>query len=64
MKTEEFLDLPDYQEVSLEEERHYYSCLNDVIEAFQTHGIKDILSEIRKKPELNQQLIEYIKSLT
>jgi hypothetical protein len=46
-----------------EQEMHYFSCIQDVQEAFQTHGIKDILSEVCKNPQLNQQLTEYIKSL-
>jgi hypothetical protein len=46
-----------------QEEMHYNSCLQDVLEAFQTHGIKSFLSEIRKNPVLNQELTVYIKSL-
>ena len=58
-------ELADYQQIAQEEEEmHYYSCLQDVMDAFQTHGIKDILSEISKNPKLNQELTEYINSLT
>ena len=59
------IEVEDYQHIMQEqEEMHYYSCLQDVMDAFQTHGIKDILSEISKNPKLNQELTEYINSLT
>ena len=64
MDTLEFAPTQDYSHTLLEEqEMHYFSCVQDVQEAFQTHGIKDILSEVCKNPQLNQQLTEYIKSL-
>ena len=62
--TLQFAPTEDYSHILLEEqEMHYFSCVHDVQEAFQTHGIKDILSEVCKNPQLNQQLTDYIKSL-
>jgi hypothetical protein len=64
METIQFAPSEDYSHTLLEQqEMHYFSCVQDVQEAFQTHGIKDILSEVCKNPQLNQQLTEYIKSL-
>jgi len=64
MDTLQFAPVEDYSDILLQEqEMHYFSCIQDVQEAFQTHGIKDILSEVCKNPQLNQQLTEYIKSL-
>ena len=62
--TLQFAPTEDYSHTLLEQqEMHYFSCVQDVQEAFQTHGIKDILSEVCKNPQLNQQLTDYIKSL-
>lgn len=62
--TLQFAPTEDYSHTLLEQqEMHYFSCVHDVQEAFQTHGIKDILSEVCKNPQLNQQLTDYIKSL-
>jgi hypothetical protein len=64
MDTIQLVLTEDYSHTLLEEqEMHYFSCVRDVLDAFETHGIKDILSEVCKNPQLNQQLTDYIKSL-
>jgi hypothetical protein len=46
-----------------QEEMHFYSCVNDVLEAFLDHGVKDILREVNKNPKIHQQVIEYLQQL-
>ena len=49
--------IEDYSHTLLEqEEQHFYSCVMDVTEAFQTHGTMNILREVMKNPQLKQEL--------
>jgi hypothetical protein len=49
--------IEDYSHTLLEqEEMHFYSCVADVIRAFQCHGTTHILQEVAKNPQLNQEL--------
>lgn len=49
--------IEDYEHTLLEqEEQHFYSCVADVISAFQCHGAGHILHEVSKNPQLNQEL--------
>jgi hypothetical protein len=49
--------IEDYSHTLLEqEEMHFYSCVADVVEAFQTHGAINVLKEAMKNPQLNQEL--------
>jgi hypothetical protein len=49
--------IEDYSHTLLEqEEQHFYSCVADVIRAFQCHGVSNILYEVAKNPQLNQEL--------
>ena len=51
----------DYSHTLLEqEEQHFYSCVMDVVEAFQTHGAMNILKEVMKNPpELKDSIFMY-----
>ena len=49
--------IDDYSHILLEqEEMHFYSCVADVIRAFQCHGTINILQEAMKNPQLKQEL--------
>ena len=49
--------IEDYSHILLEqEEQHFYSCVADVIRAFQCHGAGHILHEVMKNPQLKQEL--------
>jgi len=49
--------IEDYSHTLLEqEEMHFYSCVADVIRAFQCHGASHILHEVMKNPQLKQEL--------
>ena len=49
--------IEDYSHTLLEqEEMHFYSCVADVIRAFQCHGVSHILQEVAKNPQLKQEL--------
>jgi len=49
--------IEDYSQTLLEqEEMHFYSCVADVIRAFQCHGATHILQEVAKNPQLKQEL--------
>jgi hypothetical protein len=49
--------IEDYSHILLEqEEQHFYSCVADVIRAFQCHGAGHILYEVMKNPQLKQEL--------
>lgn len=49
--------IEDYSHIMLEqEEMHFYSCVADVIRAFQCHGTSHILHEVMKNPQLKQEL--------
>jgi hypothetical protein len=43
-----------------QEEMHFYSCIADVLDAFQTHGVDHVLSEISKNTVMKQQLREWL----
>lgn len=50
-------DDDDYSHTLLEqEEEHFYSCVADVVNAFRTHGVAEILQEVSKNTDINQQL--------
>ena len=54
----------DYSHTLLEqEEQHFYSCVMDVVEAFQTHGTMNILREVMKNPQLKQELSSCLMAL-
>jgi hypothetical protein len=49
--------IEDYSHTLLEqEEMHFYSCVADVLRAFQCHGAGHILYEVMKNPQLKQEL--------
>jgi hypothetical protein len=49
--------IEDYSHTLLEqEEMHFYSCVADVLRAFQCHGVSHILQEVAKNPQLKQEL--------
>jgi hypothetical protein len=49
--------IEDYSHTLLEqEEMHFYSCVADVLRAFQCHGAGHILHEVMKNPQLKQEL--------
>jgi len=49
--------IEDYSHIMLEqEEMHFYSCVADVIRAFQCHGTMNVLREVAKNPQLKQEL--------
>jgi hypothetical protein len=49
--------IEDYSHTLLEqEEMHFYSCVADVLRAFQCHGAGRILHEVMKNPQLKQEL--------
>jgi hypothetical protein len=50
-----------YQQMQLEQEMHYMTSVNDVISAFEYHGISNILEAVFKNHQsLKQELITYI----
>jgi hypothetical protein len=55
-------DFPeDYSHTLLEqEEMHFYSCIADVLEAFQTHGIDHVLNEVAKNTVIKQELRRWL----
>lgn len=55
-------DFPeDYSHTLLEqEEMHFYSCVADVLEAFQTHGIDHVLNEVAKNTVIKQELRRWL----
>ena len=55
-------DFPeDYSHNLLEqEEMHFYSCIADVLEAFQTHGIDHVLNEVAKNTVIKQELRRWL----
>mgnify|MGYP003343166562 FL=1 len=55
-------DFPeDYSHTLLEqEEMHFYSCVADVLEAFQTHGIDHVLNEVSKNTVIKQELRRWL----
>jgi hypothetical protein len=47
----------DYSHTLLEQEKeHFYSCVTDVVNAFKTHGVAEILHEVSKNTDINQEL--------
>lgn len=49
--------IEDYSHILLEQEQeHFYSCVENVTEAFLTHGAINILREVSKNPQLKQEL--------
>jgi len=47
----------DYSHTLLEqEEEHFHSCVTDVVNAFRIHGVAEILHEVSKNTDINQQL--------
>ena len=49
--------IEDYSHTLLEqEEMYFYSCVADVVRAFQCHGASHILHEVMKNPQLKQEL--------
>jgi hypothetical protein len=49
-----------WQQLSEEEEMHFYTSINDVKEAFQYHGIPAILDEVMKDPKIRNQFVAYL----
>ena len=54
----------DYSHTILEdEERHFHSCVADVMDAFKTHGTSHVLHELAKNPQWKQELSSCLKAL-
>lgn len=54
----------DYSHTLLEdEERHFHSCVADVLDAFKTHGTNHILQEVAKNTVIKQQLSKVLQEL-
>ena len=52
-----------WQQISEEEEMHFYHSVNDVISAMQYHGVPAIMEEIAKNTTLRQQLHGYLTKI-
>jgi len=52
-----------WQQISEEEEMHFYHSVNDVISAMQYHGVSAIMEEISKNTTLRQQLHGYLTKI-
>jgi hypothetical protein len=52
-----------WQQISNEEEMHFYHSVNDVISAMQYHGLPAIMEEIAKNATLRQQLHGYLTKI-
>jgi hypothetical protein len=51
-----------YQQMQQEHEMHYMTSVNDVITAFEYHGISNVLESVfANRPNLKHELYEYIK---
>lgn len=51
-----------YQQMQQEQEMHYMTSINDVITAFEYHGVSNVLESVfANHPSLKQELYEYIK---
>jgi hypothetical protein len=46
----------DYSHTLLEQEEHFHSCVTDVVNAFRIHGVAEILHEVSKNTDINQEL--------
>ncbi len=57
------MDNSIWQQISDEEEQHYYQSVNDVISAMQYHGVPAIMEEIAKNETLRLQLRGYLTGL-
>jgi hypothetical protein len=54
------MDNSIWQQISDEEEQHFYQSVNDVISAMQYHGLPAIMEEIAKNTTLRLQLHSYL----
>ena len=56
------LDFPEDSSHTLQEqeEYHFYSCIADVLDAFQTHGVDHVLNEIAKNTVMKQELRRWL----
>jgi hypothetical protein len=52
------------QQMAEEEEMHFYSCVNDVKEAFDYHGLPAILHEVMKEPKYAKMVAAYFNNET
>ncbi len=57
------MDNSIWQQISDEEEQHFYQSVNDVISAMQYHGLPAIMEEIAKNETLRLQLRGYLTGL-
>lgn len=54
----------DYSHTILEDEqRHFHSCVADVMDAFKTHGTRHVLQELAKNTQWKQELSSCLKAL-
>ena len=49
-----------WQQISKEEEMHFYTSVNDVISAFNYHGMPAILDEVFKDAVVRKQFYTYL----
>jgi hypothetical protein len=49
-----------WQQLSKEEEMHFYTSVNDVISAFKYHGMPAVLDEVFKDAVIRQQFYTYL----
>jgi len=54
------MDNSIWQQISDEEEMHFYHSVNDVILAMQYHGLPAIMEEVAKNTTLRLQLHSYM----
>ena len=52
-----------WQQISDEEEMHFYHCVNDVISEIQYHGLPAIMEEVVKNATIRQQLHGYLTKI-
>jgi len=50
-----------YQQMQLEEEMHFYKCVNDVVDALSYHNRKQILLEVIKQVGPISSLVDEIE---
>lgn len=57
------MDNSIWQQISDEEEQHYYQSVNDVISAMQYHGLPSIMEAVAKNETLRLQLLSYLTGI-
>lgn len=59
----QYVDNDSYlQQMQQEEEMHFYTCVMDVKDAFEYHGLPAIMHEVLKDPKFSKMFSAYLNS--